>query len=441
MESIEHGVAEASPPAPGLPSPSEPERTGSPTILRFLFASGITLSAFLLFNVQLLMSKYILPWFGGTAGVWTTSLLFFQTALLAGYYYVHSVSKLALKSQAKLHTTLLAVSVALMSITAFLWPSPITPGPAWKPKSGEIAVWLILRVLLAGVGLAAILLSTTGPFMQHWFARVYPGASPYRLYALSNVGSLLGLLSYPFVAERMFRLHTQAWIWCTGYALFVIVAIACATMSASSAPEADVMLGDDADQDVFVAPPTGSAKLAWFLFAALGSLMLVATSNFLTKDLAPIPLLWVLPLAVYLISFIVCFDHPRWYRPGLFHFFLLATTLITILFYGGLGLGRWTFIAVFLVSLLACCCLCHGELYRRRPESKRLTSFYLMIALGGVAGSAFVNLIAPFLFKGYWEMQFGTAICLSLMAVLAIRDAASWVHRKNSFILLALITW
>ena len=445
MAFTEHGLAEMAPRAAELQSQSGgtgPKRTGRLTLLRFLFASGITLSAFLLFNVQLLMSKYILPWFGGTAGVWTTSLLFFQTALLAGYCYAHvSVSKLALRSQAKLHTTLLVVSVALMGITAFLWTSPITPGPGWKPQSGEIAVWLILRVLLGGVGAAAILLSTTGLFMQHWFARVCPGDSPYRLYALSNVGSLLGLLSYPFVAERMFRLHTQAWIWCTGYALFVIIATACATMSARSAPEANVIVGGDGDLDLSVAPPSRSARAVWFLFAALGSLMLVATSNFLTKDLAPIPLLWVLPLAVYLISFIVCFDHPRWYRPGLFHFFLLATTLITILFYGGLGLGRWTFIAVFLVSLLACCCLCHGELYRRRPQSKHLTSFYLMIALGGVAGSAFVNLIAPFLFKGYWEMQFGTAICLSLMAVMAIRDKTSWVHRQNAFIFLALISW
>jgi hypothetical protein len=422
-------------------SPTSAERTTRTFIQRSLLAVGVTLGAFLLFSGQLILNKYILPWFGGTAGVWTTSLLFFQTTLLAGYLYAHaSVSKLALKDQAKLHSIVLLISLAAMAATALLWPSPITPGASWKPRSGEIAVWLILRLLLVSVGATVTLLSTTGPLMQHWFTRVSPGESPYRLYALSNVGSLLGLLSYPAIVERMLRLHTQAWVWCAGYAVYAVSTIVCARMCAASDPRATVGLEGNGRLDES-APPSYKERTSWLLLAALGSLMLVATTHFITEDLAPVPLLWVLPLAIYLISFIVCFDHPRWYRQGLFHFFLLATTGMTILFYGGLALRLWMFVAVLLGSLFACCSFCHGELYRRRPQPAYLTSFYLMIALGGVLGSAFANLVAPLLFKGNWEMQLGTAACLFSMAAIAIRDKTSWLHRKNPFIWLALLAW
>lgn len=445
MTSSEPGIAESALFTPELHSQRDPTRAGRTTdssIQRFLFSAGITLGAFLLFSVQLLLNKYILPWFGGTSGVWTTSLLFFQMTLLLGYCYAHAiVSRLVLKDQARLQSALLLTSLAIMAITAFLWPSPITPGASWKPGSGEIAVWLILRVLLVSAGMAATLLSTTGPLMQHWFTRVYPGESPYRLYALSNVGSLLGLLSYPVILERTLRLHMQAWVWCAGYALYAIGMIACATVTARRAPQVGIIPKVDTKTDPAVPAPSKSQKTLWFLLAALGSLMLVATSHFLTEDLAPIPLLWVLPLAVYLISSIVCFEHNRWYRPGLFHFFLLAATITTFLFYGGLGLGLWVFITIFLVSLLACCCFCHGELYRRRPQPAYLTTFYLMIALGGVFGSAFVNLIASLIFKGNWEMQLGTAACLISMVVMTIRDKTSWVYRQNAFIWLGLLTW
>jgi hypothetical protein len=422
-------------------NPTSAERKTRTFIPRSLLAVGVALGAFLLFSVQLILSKYILPWFGGTAGVWTTSLLFFQTTLLVGYLYAHaSVSKLALKDQAKLHTIVLLISLAAMAVTAFLWPSPITPGTSWRPRSGEIAVWLILRLLLVSVGATVTLLSATGPVLQHWFTRVCPGESPYRLYALSNVGSLLGLLSYPVIVERMLPLHVQAWVWCAGYAVYATSAIACAWTCAGSSPETTINLEGKTGQNESV-PPLHWQRTMWFLLAALGSLMLVATTHFITEDLAPVPLLWVLPLAIYLVSFIVCFDHRRWYRQGLFHFFLLAATGITILFYGGLALRLWMFVAVLLGYLLACCCFCHGELYRRRPHPAYLTSFYLMIALGGVAGSAFANLLAPLLFKGNWEMQLGAALCLISMVVIAMRDKASWVHRKNPFIWLALLAW
>lgn len=189
-------------------------------ISRVLFGTVIFLGAFLLFSVQLLLGKYILPWFGGTAGVWASCLFFFQTTLLAGYAYAHgSVTGFSLKVQTKVHVLLLVGSLLIMGIAALLWPSPITPGSWWKPQSGESAVWLILRLLTISVGASVTLLATTGPLTQHWFTKAYPGQSPYRLYALSNAGSLLGLLSYPAFIERWFRLNTQAWLWCGAYAV------------------------------------------------------------------------------------------------------------------------------------------------------------------------------------------------------------------------------
>lgn len=414
------------------------------TASRALFGTVIFLGAFLLFSVQLLLGKYILPWFGGTAGVWATCLFFFQTTLLAGYAYAHgSVRRFSLPSQKRVHIALLVLSLVLMGITASLWPSPITPGSSWKPHSGEIAVGLILRVLLVSVGATVTLLATTGPLLQHWFTRAYPGESPYRLYALSNAGSLLGLLSYPAFIERWLRLNTQAWLWCAGYAVYALAAIALAArgfQQSGGGVVAASPVSKNAEAASAAAPSTKD-KLQWFALSALGSLMLLAISRFITADLAPVPLLWMLPLAVYLLSFIICFDHSRWYRPGIFHPFLLAATLFTILFYRGIGLHLWMFIAGFLVTEFACCMFCHGELYRRRPQPAHLTSFYLMIALGGVAGSACVNLVAPFIFRGYWEMHIGIAVSLIAMAWMATTDSASWAKRQNPFIGISLGLW
>lgn len=418
----------------------EPPQTTSGQVERWLFAAAIALGSFLLFSVQLMIGKYILPWFGGTAGVWTTCLLFFQSTLLAGYWYAHaSVRRFAPRTQTKIHIGLLLVSVALMAATAWAWPSPITPGSSWKPQNGEIAVWLILRMLMVSVGLFVTLVATTGPLVQHWFTRVFPGESPYRLYALSNFGSLLGLLSYPVVIERTLKLHTQAWVWSAGYLVYVAVTIACAILAARGSFDGNNPVVERTQSSDSVA--SRSQAMLWFSLAALGSLMLVATTRFITEGLAPIPLLWMLPLAVYLVTFIVCFDHSRWYRPGVFHVLLLAVTALSIAIYHGIGLHVWAFVTAFLLVLFACCTFCHGELYRRRPPAQHLTSFYLMIALGGAAGSAFVNLIAPLFFKGYWEMQIGTAACLVAMAVLAVRDQNSWVQRRNLFVPLAVAAW
>lgn len=439
-------TAAATAPTKALPAREISQKSSTSITSRALFSVVIFIGAFLLFSVQLLLGKYILPWFGGTAGVWATCLLFFQTTLLAGYAYVHgSVRRLSLSGHTLVHVAVLIASLLFMALAGHVWPSPITPGNWWKPQSGEIAMWLILRLLLVSVGSGVTLLATTGPLVQHWFTRAFPGESPYRLYALSNAGSLLGLLSYPAVIERWLRLNTQAWLWCAGYAVYALAAIVLAAkMSKLEKGEAAAPVSvtpSSSGIDGFPGPTLNAKLLLWFSLSALGSLMLVAISRFITADLAPAPMLWMLPLAVYLLSFVICFDHPRWYRPGLFHPLLLAATLFTLMFYRGLGLHLWMFIGGFLVTEFACCMFCHGELYRRRPQPEHLTSFYLMIALGGVAGSAFVNLVAPFIFMGNWEMHIGIAASLIAMAVMATTDKSSWANGQNPFIAIALALW
>lgn len=403
---------------------------------RWLFAAATFVGACLLFQVQLIIGKYILPWFGGTTGVWATCLLFFQAVLLAGYAYAHLLTeKAAPRTQARIHGAVLLGSLGVMALTATLWRTPITPGADWKPHDARFPLWLILRLLAVSVGLPTLLVATTGPLLQRWYSYANAGASPYRLYALSNLGSAIGLVSYPAMLEPLLRISTQAWVWSAGYAGYAIMAALCGSRAAGTA---DLPSGEEATTE----PLPGTMRQAlWVMLAALGSLMLLGTTHMLTQDIAPIPLLWVLPLLVYLASFIVCFEHPRWYRPGIFQPLLLAAAGMAIVIYRGTWLGTWMHIALFLVVLFACCMFCHGEVYRRRPGNSHLTRFYLAVALGGVLGSGFVNLVAPLTFKGYWELPVGLALCVLTMAALAARDPQGWMKRSGQLLPLALVLW
>ncbi|HET9045736.1 MAG TPA: hypothetical protein VFO33_02165, partial [Casimicrobiaceae bacterium] len=259
-----------------------------------LSALTIFASAFLLFLVQPIIAKQILPWFGGSAAVWTTCLVFFQTALLAGYAYADwNVRRLTPKRGAQVHIALLIVSLALL---------PIVPGAGWKPAGTENPVWRILGLLAATIGLPYFLLSTTSPLVQAWFARRFPGRSPYRLFALSNFASMLALLGYPFLMEPWIATRTQALGWSSGYALFVAlcVAAAYAGMRAAAMPAASV------PTDVIAAderPPTPARQALWCALAATGSLLLLAVSNHVTQNIAAVPLLWIVPLTIYLLTF------------------------------------------------------------------------------------------------------------------------------------------
>jgi hypothetical protein len=366
-----------------------------------LYALTIFLGAFLLFLVQPLIGKYILPWFGGGPGVWTTCLLFFQTLLLGGYAYAHFTStRLKPRTQAITHLVLLALSLAWL---------PIIPDMEWKPAAGDEPTRRILLLLTATLGLPYLLLSATGPLLQRWFTLTHPDKSPYRLYALSNVGSLLALLGYPFAIEPLLPRSAQAWSWSVALVLFVALCGACAwrirqaNPTVPAAPEASDTAADAASDT-----SGGLQRFFWLALPAVASVLLVATTSKLCVDVAVIPFLWVLPLALYLLSFILCFDHPRWYARGVFAtLFVVACVAIGYFVSSGLHAPIAQQIVAYSAALFIACMICHGEVYRLRPAPRHLTSFYLHISIGGALGGFFVAVIAPVVFNEYYELHLG----------------------------------
>jgi protein-L-isoaspartate O-methyltransferase len=381
--------------------------------LGWIHALAVLLGAFLLFQVQPLLSKWILPWFGGGPAVWTTCLLFFQTALFAGYAYAH-LSERLLPAPARLgvHLGLIVAALALL---------PVAPGERWKPGEAGTPTWPILLLLGANVGLPYFLLSSTGPLVQAWFSRAYPGRSPYRLYALSNVGSLAALLTYPFLVEPRWGLRTQALFWAWSFAgfaaLFAVGALAASRRTAAPASP------DEADETT---PPTRQRAL-WILLPAFASAMLMATTNQLSQDVAVIPFLWVLPLAVYLASFIIAFDHPRWYPPQLIAPAAAALAFgaaTTYFLHPTSALGLTLGIGATLGALFCICLLCHGEVARLKPSPRSLTGYYLALSGGGALGGLFVSLVAPGIFSTFFEWKLG--ICFTYCGAVV---GAGWIHR------------
>ncbi|MEY4199633.1 MAG: hypothetical protein RLZZ265_1373 [Verrucomicrobiota bacterium] len=372
------------------------------------FALTIFTGAFLLFLVQPLIGKYILPWFGGTPGVWTTCMLFFQMVLLAGYAYAHFLSRwLQPRGQAAVHLGVLLASLAVL---------PIIPGDAWKPKPGDAPITHILLLLGATIGLPYFVVSTTGPLMQSWFARLNPGKSPYRLYALSNIGSLLALLAYPFLIEPNFARKLQALSWGWGLVAYVLFAAWCVRLVwvrgfAAQTP-ADGHLAEEEPAE----EPSLRRKFLWLALPACASALLLATTNKLTQDVAVIPFLWVLPLSLYLLTFILCFDANQWYWRPLFLPAMLACFgwLIYVLAnINDVGIG-WQ-VPAFCLTLFVGCMVCHGELYALKPHPRWLTSFYLMISLGGAIGGFLVAVVAPHVFKSYAELAWSCGACAVLV--------------------------
>jgi SAM-dependent methyltransferase len=377
------------------------------------YAATIFLSAFLLFQVQPLIAKIILPWFGGSAAVWTTCMLFFQLLLLAGYVYSHAYVRLRIPARRHIHIALLAVAAAAL---------PLAAGTAWKPEGGEDPTWRILGLLATSVGLPYFVLSTTGPLVQAWYARSREGAAPYRLFALSNLGSMLALLSYPLAVEPLLTLGTQANIWSGGFVLF---ALACAMLAwRSKGAEAQHLAGGESGK-----PGLGLQAL-WAGLACCASVLLLAFTGHMTLNIAAIPFLWVLPLALYLLSFVLCFEASGWYRRWLFLPLLgagLAGVCVTL---SRSNPSIWTLIPLYSATLFAACMVCHGELARSKPHPQHLTGFYLMLALGGAAGGVLVGLVAPNVFEDLYELPAGMlALCVLVIAAL-LRDRASLLHGR-----------
>jgi spermidine synthase len=374
-------------------------------------AYGITifLSSFLLFLVQPLIARQILPWFGGTAAVWTTCMLFFQVLLLAGCAYAHATNaRLAPRAQAVLHSVLLAASLLIL---------PITPAEVWKPVGDEEPITRILLLLSATVGLPYLLLAATSPLLQAWFARARPGADPYRLFAVSNLASLLALIGYPFAVEPVFGNAEQSLGWSGLYGVFAVLCALLAWVSNSSAPAKHIESEEQGPQ------PSRGHYVLWLALAATGSAMLLAVTNHVTQNVAAIPLLWLAPLTLYLLTFIVAFEGRGIYRAEYFWGAVLAWLAGMAWL---LADTRWQFdlpvqLGMYLSGLFVACLFCHGELYGARPAPRHLTAFYLTISAGGALGGLLVAVVAPLAFNAYYEL----GIALVAVALLAAMRFAS----------------
>ncbi len=387
-----------------------------------LYAITIFLSSFLLFLVQPLIARLILPWFGGTAAVWTTCMLFFQCILLAGYAYAHATTaKLGPRAQAMLHTALLAAAVATL---------PILPDASWKPEGGGEPISRILLLLTATVGLPYLLISSTSPLVQAWFSRARPGANPYRLFAVSNFASLLALVGYPLFVEPNLTNGQQVYGWSWMFAAFAVLCATLAWLTVKAQPGAIAHAADVAD-----APSPGGKDIAlWLALSATGSVMLLAVTNHITQNIAAIPLLWLAPLTLYLLTFILCFEGQGMYRPQWWWSFVLVWigAMAWLLVDPDHKFDLYLQLGVFLSGLFVACMFCHGELYRRRPANRHLTAFYLWVSVGGALGGLFVAVLAPLAFVAYYELGIGLVAC-ALLAAIVYRS----LHRVALFASLA----
>jgi hypothetical protein len=368
-----------------------------------LFAVTIFTSAFLLFQVQPLLAKFILPWFGGTPAVWTMCMLVFQMLLFGGYAYAHLLSSVkSLSRQACIHAVLLAIATLML---------PIVPGADWKPSGEETPGLRITLLLLATVGMPYFLLSATGPLLQKWFSTASPGSSPYRLYALSNTGSLLALVSYPFAFEPIFSSTAQAWLWSVLFLVFALSCLMCGWKVATTASTPVSTCEEPAEAPSRSTPPLPRTR--WFVLAMLPSTMLLATTNEVCMNIAVVPFLWIIPLTLYLLSFILTFESDRFYRrrPMVIVTAISLCSTILLLQRNTMS-GVLLQIIVFFANLFAVCMLCHGELVRLKPNPRYLTAFYLTMSAGGAAGGLAVGLLAPLVFEGYFELPLAIVACL-----------------------------
>lgn len=409
---------------PAVPQP-RPDRLHQEALSRplglpfkLLHAFAIFLSAFLLFQVEPLVAKEILPWFGGVAAVWTVCLLFFQIVLLLGYLYAHLLTRsFARRAQGWLHAALLAVSLLTL---------PILPKDSWKLLAPQHPALHILWVLGLTVGLPFFLLSSTTPLLQAWFTNAGKHAGVYRFYALSNAASLAALLSYPIFVEPKLSTFRQAWIWSLAYAGAAAV---CGTIA--------LLRHDDTSQDrdrQDVSRPDWKTQAIWMALSACSSALLLAITNHVSQNIAAVPLLWVIPLSLYLLSLILCFAGERWYRRiFLLRFLGVAIGAMTYALSSSLAvLPFWLSILLFYAGLFLCCMFCHGELALRKPHPSQLTSFYFLCSLGSLIGALFVALLASSIFSGFYELHVSLAVCTVLVIVVHRFDPASPFHREGS---------
>ncbi|GJL65884.1 MAG: hypothetical protein NPIRA05_08550 [Nitrospirales bacterium] len=367
-------------------------------------------------------------------------MLFFQVMLLSGYAYSHMLTnRFSLQCQSGLHMMMLLLSLLIL---------PIVPSETLALTAEQDPIRQIVFLLLLSVGIPFLLLATTGPLLQRWISLHRSGTNPYRMYALSNIGSLLALLSYPFFVEPFVDLAEQTVAWSAGYVLFVISTGWCAMTVYRTSPvhllSIDTQERNCSQRSSAVCEdlPLPRTRCLWLALSTCGSLMLLATTNHMTMDIAPVPFLWILPLSLYLLSFIMCFHGEQSYNRRIWSltFFVYMTAAFVILFEGvSVNIGIQIF--VFSFTLLTCSMICHGELARLKPNPEHLTSFYIIIASGGALGGIIVNVVAPTVFDTYWEYPLGLLMTYALFVVCVLleqsnRPAGSW-SRKQWVALLA----
>ena len=405
------------------------------------FVASVFASAFLIFNVQPMVGKQILPWFGGVPSVWMTCLAFFQTALFAGYAYAYGLAaRVPPRWQPLLHALLFLAALAAL---------PVLPGAEWKPAPGDESSARILAMLGASVALPFVLLAATGPLLQVWFARAFPGRSPYVLYAVSNLGSLLGLLSFPFLVEPNLALSLQSRLWSLGFAATGVAVLGCAVWTARVPASRVTGAAAAAPAEE---PLDGTRVALWIGLPASAVVMFMGVTNHLCLDVASVPFLWIVPLSLYLITLVLCFGSGRLYvrsvlvplaavclawliatmsrQPADRHALPFANSVVESA-------------ALACAALFSGCMVAHGELYRVRPGPARLTAFYLCIAAGGALGGLFVGLVAPRIFDAYHELPLGVASCW-VLALAAIARSPTRIFagrlRAAAFAGLALVT-
>jgi len=373
------------------------------------FLLAVFLSAFLLFQLQPIIARFILPAYGGSPAVWTACMMFFQVALLVGYLYAHLLANFVPgKRQPIVHISLLTLSLLLL---------PVGTPDSWAPTTGGFPAIEIVALLSISVGIPFVLISASGPLLQHWFAGAFTDRSPFRLYAISNLGSLVALLTYPVVFEPVFTIDTQATMWSFGYLALIPVCILCGIAFLRGTENHAIT--DAAMSDV--RPVTIVDRILWVALAACGSILLLAMTNYICQNVAVVPFLWILPLSLYLLSFIICFDKDAWYQRGIWLTLMLVAVALMLQVLSkqfttepvSLALN----LSVSCLTLFTCCMVCHGELVRRRSAARHLTTFYLYVALGGALGGIFVNLVAPVMFTGFWELHVGLVATVMLAGI------------------------
>lgn len=397
------------------------------------YAATIFISAFLLFQVQPMVARFILPWFGGSSLVWTTCMLFFQSALVFGYAYAHFMNRrLTPRQQWISHTLLLVIAICFL---------PIKPADYWKPVDASMPTMRILVLLAVSVGLPFFLLSMTGPLLQAWQSKTHPHRSPFRLFALSNFASLAALVSYPFLFEPHMTVATQSKTWSFAFIGFAVLACLSGKMFCNRSNHSETLVPETGPSSPVTERLGFFRILLWTILPMLASIQLLATTNLMTQEVGSLPFLWIVPLSLYLLSFIICFDHPRWYwRPFFYLLFFVSAVASAFVLEAGVDVPIVMQVIGYSAACFGASMCCHGELARSKPGPENLTMFYLLISIGGALGGVFVAIAAPRLFTGYYEFQIGIVAailcCLigyGLQVARETTDAASPDKTKNNF--------